>query len=662
MARSLARHLSHVGSLCLVLGAFGSGAHAASLTPLARERLNGATFEVVLRRPEPDPLTYEKPLPLDLLPYAERTDKYRSIGTAFLIAPNQFVSAAHVIVAGAGSQFGPAALRDASGKTYPIKDILKYSSSQDFVVFTVSNPPSVTPLETRDRPAINDAVFAVGNAFGEGVVARDGLYTSDTPEELDGKWKWLRFSAAASPGNSGGPLVDRNGKVIGVVLRKSPSENLNFAVAISQVLDGPTDKASIESRSVYRLAVSNASDVVRTNESVPLPKPIEAFYSELLATMAKSIAGDHATFMKQHGASLFPHGDKSTVLLHSIYAAGQPRLIYEMDNGEWTATAPQATRDSVDHNGFVEAGVIRKIVLGRFHLPDDTSVKVAFEDSKAFMDLVLKSTQISRPVGADRVRVTSLGKAVEESWHVDAYGRRWLFRRWNIPYDDATMIVDALPTPEGCAMLVALAPTGTHQVLREQVALIGNYVYLSYTASLARWKEFLANTAFLPEAFKNIQLQIDYDRGVAIATGRFKFVVPTAVQKSTAESTMSLKFSFLPTPEGATWEVGGFFLADSKQEDRYVDILRRPRPTPTMPEDMQTRWRQVLAGEAPFNAKRTAATGGWRIEGAVNAKDVAAHKLDTVYTLAAHTDVGESERSVNKTFAALERGLTVLEH
>src|SRR5262245_26952063 len=48
--------------------------------------VRAATFEVVLKKPETDPLQYERPLPLELLPFAERNDKYRSIGTAFAIA------------------------------------------------------------------------------------------------------------------------------------------------------------------------------------------------------------------------------------------------------------------------------------------------------------------------------------------------------------------------------------------------------------------------------------------------------------------------------------------------------------------------------------------------------------------------------------------------
>jgi serine protease Do len=207
-----------------------------SLDSSVQKHLREATFEVVLGKPETDPLSYEKPLPLDLLPFAERTGKYRSIGTAFTIGHGRFVTAAHVIGAGCGSQFSPIALRDEAGKILLMDRILKYSEAEDYVVFTVNDSPRVNALDTHDRPALNDPVFAVGNAYGEGIVIRDGLYTSDTPEEREGRWKWLRFSAAASPGNSGGPLVDKRGRVIGVVLRKSPNENLNFAVAIDQVL------------------------------------------------------------------------------------------------------------------------------------------------------------------------------------------------------------------------------------------------------------------------------------------------------------------------------------------------------------------------------------------------------------------------------------------
>jgi len=120
--------------------------------------VSSATFEVVLAKPVSDPLTYEKPLPLELIPYRERTDKFLSIGTAFAIGPNRFVSAAHVISAANGSQYGPLALRTATGTTYAIDKIIKYSSSEDYAVFSVVDAPAVVPLQTRSRPPLNTPV------------------------------------------------------------------------------------------------------------------------------------------------------------------------------------------------------------------------------------------------------------------------------------------------------------------------------------------------------------------------------------------------------------------------------------------------------------------------------------------------------------------------
>jgi hypothetical protein len=65
-------------------------ASAAELTALVQRRIANATFEVVDLKLEADPLTYEKPLPLELIPFRERTDKYRSLGTAFAIGKNRF--------------------------------------------------------------------------------------------------------------------------------------------------------------------------------------------------------------------------------------------------------------------------------------------------------------------------------------------------------------------------------------------------------------------------------------------------------------------------------------------------------------------------------------------------------------------------------------------
>ncbi|HTB67738.1 MAG TPA: serine protease, partial [Steroidobacteraceae bacterium] len=232
-----------------------SGIHLAfaDVSPELQRRIRASTFEVVMKKPPEDAVRYEKPLPLELLPYIERTDRYRSVGTAFAIGPNRYVTAAHVLLAGIGSQFGAPALRSSNGAVHPIVNIQKFSAAEDFVEFSLAEPLNVAALPTNRTPQLDDAVFAVGNALGEGVVIRDGLFTSQIAEEQDGRWKWIRFSAAASPGNSGGPLLDATGRIIGVVIAKSPNENLNYALPIANVLDAPPLQARFDQRALTRL-------------------------------------------------------------------------------------------------------------------------------------------------------------------------------------------------------------------------------------------------------------------------------------------------------------------------------------------------------------------------------------------------------------------------
>ena len=96
-------------ALCLSLEA------RAGLTPELQHAIRESTFEVVMKKPEKDPVSYEKPLPLDLLPFYERNDAYRSVGTAFSLGHNTYVTAAHVLIAGIASQYGEPSLRRADG-------------------------------------------------------------------------------------------------------------------------------------------------------------------------------------------------------------------------------------------------------------------------------------------------------------------------------------------------------------------------------------------------------------------------------------------------------------------------------------------------------------------------------------------------------------------
>jgi hypothetical protein len=75
-----------LGTVAL-LAALGAAAPAggAELSGSVQQSIRAATFEVVQLKPPDGEVTYDRELPWDLIPYQERTDKYRSIGTAFAI-------------------------------------------------------------------------------------------------------------------------------------------------------------------------------------------------------------------------------------------------------------------------------------------------------------------------------------------------------------------------------------------------------------------------------------------------------------------------------------------------------------------------------------------------------------------------------------------------
>jgi serine protease Do len=643
-----------------LIASFGCAAAAATLAPGVQEKLSSATFEVVLAKPVSDPLTYEKPLPLELIPYRERTDKFRSIGTAFAIGPNRFVTAAHVIGAGNGSQYGPLALRDAAGTTYRVDKIIKYSGSEDYAVFSVLAAPAVAPLQTRSRPPLNTAVFAVGNALGEGVVVRDGLYTSDTPEERDGRWQWLRFSAAASPGNSGGPLIDRNGKVVGVVLRKSPNENLNFALAIGQVLDGSEESGVIETRSSYRIMVTKATDTVNLSEKIALPKTLDEFYASTREIGVNWAAKVHSDYMKNHAAEIFPSGN-SEQLLTTVYAEAFPKLISQSDTGTWTLVGDAPRKLQLDKNGYLQESTAGNVFFVRLKAPDDVSEADLIADSKQFMDLLLKGTPVPRTVGTDSVRVTSMGKASEESWFTDGYRRKWQIRYWLVPFNDTVMITVALPTPDGMAMIMSLAPTGLREVVTREMEAICGFVYLSYTGTLPQWHAFLANPAALPVTVSNVNMTFDYSRGLAIKSSRFQLLVSSTLLKINPATVLMLKYSYMHDGAGTVWDLGGVYLQDSEQQQKWIGLVRRSKPSPSMPEEMAQSWRAMTTGIHPWEGAPFMAGGRSEINAMVNMKDAAAGKAGIGYTITLNVEGSQPVKQMKNEFSTLERGFTTTE-
>ncbi|SFL06515.1 Trypsin-like peptidase domain-containing protein [Rhodanobacter glycinis] len=576
---------------------------AATLNPAVLPTIQSATFEVVEAKPAKDPLTYEKPLPLDLLPYQERTDKYHSIGTAFALGHNRYVTAGHVLLAGMNGLWGPPALRDASGHVYAIGKIEKFSLRKDFVVFSLASPPPGDAALTVDaKPALNQVVYAVGNALGTGVVIRDGLYTSDTPEQQDGQWKWMRFSAAASPGNSGGPLLDKDGKVIGVVLMKSANENLNYALPISEVLNAPDNVAVIDKRIPYSFDLfdSMLSNVLKAQFALPLDfAQFSASYQKVMDDFAD---GQLKALLAKESAKLFPNGEGSSELLHGMPSMGDfPTLITRNSSGTWALAGRSGGKVTLPDNGYLTPGMANHTFLFHLRKPDSISSKKLYGDPVMLMDTLLKTGFVKRRVGPERVQVTSLGKPTQDTLYTDRWQRHWQVRVWPMPYVNARVITFALPVPDGYAVMMRILPAGFVHDYMINLQAIADFAFVTYDGTLAQWKDFLGNTALLPGAFEHIHIGIDYGHRFSYASQRLSFDFTPALQKIDPQSLLTLGFTYADDHGKVTWDVGDVWLAASASDHYWVNLARNVMPSPDLDDSYQSEWKKLLQHRHPYD-------------------------------------------------------------
>jgi TonB family protein len=613
---------------------------AGPLTPELQKAIRASTFEVVLKKPEKDPLSYEKPLPLELLPFSERTDAYNSVGTAFALGNNRYVTAAHVIQAGINSQFGAPMLRRSDGAVFEIDQILKYSQHQDFVLFSLKKDPAPAGFAVNESPQIDDVVLAVGNALGQGIVIRDGLYTSSTPEDRDGKWKWIRFSAAASPGNSGGPLLDDSGRVIGVVLAKSPNENLNYSLPITHVLTAPDNKALFEGRAPSRVPYLRATQTYTILDSFGLPQSWPAFERSYVAVMNKHERAAQSALLQANAQVLFPNGPGTESVLFDPQSNGfRPRLITQKQDNSWTADAPGYATTDLPGDGSVAVGTAAGVSLLRVVRPDAALDAAFYSDTKQVMDLVLKALDLRRSVGSDRVRITSVGAALMDTLQTDSYGRVWQERVYAVPFLNVYLGVWLLPTPDGYVGFVQLLGSAQRDLISERALRYANLFDVSLTGTAAQWRSYLSRRNPLPKSLASLQL--DTGKTWAVRTSRFAFTAPPDMLSLSDVSVLQLTMGFHPEGTQTMWDVQGVQWAPDATAKTSLRLQRRMKPPATAKQALRTAYDDMRNRRPPYagNTDRDSSST-WRMVRVVDVPAVQSGKTaaDVLYTVALRTD------------------------
>jgi hypothetical protein len=101
-----------------------------------------------------------------------------------------------------------------NGKTYDVIEVMGHSVEKDVAILSTECPES-TPLSFRTTSIMTgEKVFAIGSSLGLTSTLSEGIVSC--AQRLFYDDVYIQTTAPISPGNSGGPLFDKYGNVIGI--------------------------------------------------------------------------------------------------------------------------------------------------------------------------------------------------------------------------------------------------------------------------------------------------------------------------------------------------------------------------------------------------------------------------------------------------------------
>ena len=138
----------------------------------------------------------------------------RSVGSGFVISPDGVIVTNEHVIAG-----GEAIEVTFADSTHALATVVGAVVAVDLAVLKVLLPRKLPALTFGDsnKLRIGDPVFTIGNALGLGISVSEGIVSAlDRDIKTSPYDAYIQTDAALNHGNSGGPLVDEAGKVVGV--------------------------------------------------------------------------------------------------------------------------------------------------------------------------------------------------------------------------------------------------------------------------------------------------------------------------------------------------------------------------------------------------------------------------------------------------------------
>lgn len=260
-------------------------------------------------------------------------------GSGFWVTPTIVMTNNHVV------DHNPELVVD---KRFPAT-VLATDSLRDIALLSVTFvDPEPIPVRVSDQPPrLADDVYVIGHPIGRNLTVSKGIVSALTSDDYDDR-QYIQTDAAISPGSSGGPVVDKCGRVVGMATQTlRGAENVGYAISwsqLSQRMDQMLTALESSTREERELTYpSEQTEVVAKYYSTLGAGDLQAAYD--FYSTARKARLPYDSWAKGLGKTVFIRlvdvrpGERTNIVKAHFYSTGEVEAgTWEWRTGEFEGT------------------------------------------------------------------------------------------------------------------------------------------------------------------------------------------------------------------------------------------------------------------------------------------------------------------------------------
>jgi len=165
-----------------------------------------------------------------------------SAGTGFAVGEDGYILTNYHVVSGSNS---------IQVQTYDdliyTAELIGTDAIKDLAVLKITSNIDGFEFANSDEIVVGQKVIAIGNPLGLSFTVTEGIVSALHRQGPNGLNKYIQTDVTLNPGNSGGPLIDKDGKIIGMNnFKVGGAEALGFALEGNTIIEVANEIAGVE--------------------------------------------------------------------------------------------------------------------------------------------------------------------------------------------------------------------------------------------------------------------------------------------------------------------------------------------------------------------------------------------------------------------------------